>query len=169
MSTTTRRRHLIGRRNSYATRCCCCSTRLAPEAGELLDHEDGERWQAVCATCLEEILATERHQEEERRAAERRRAEEARAGATPPRDPLIEMLEAMIRDRQEQLRRERQVPSCLRALGLTPPVTEADVKKAYRRLVFSAHPDRGGTDASFVELGRHYEDAITLCRMGRIA
>jgi hypothetical protein len=169
MSTTTRRRHLIGRRNRYATRCCCCSTRLAPEAGELLDHQPGERWQAVCATCLAEILATERRQEEERRAAERRRAEEARARATPPRDPLIEMLEAMLRARQEQLRCERQIPPCLRALGLVPPVSVDEIKKAYRQLSFQHHPDRGGTDEKFIELNRHYEDALTLCQMGRVA
>ena len=49
---------------------------------------------------------------------------------------------------------------CLEALGLTPPVTEDDIKSAFRRLSKSAHPDVGGSQEKFVALRKNYEKAL---------
>lgn len=52
----------------------------------------------------------------------------------------------------------------LRALGLDSSATRADVKRAYRRLAFDLHPDRGGTVSAFVALEEAYRTALRLVR-----
>lgn len=47
-----------------------------------------------------------------------------------------------------------------RDLGLTPSASIVEVKRAYRSLVMTAHPDKGGSDAAFVRLTRSYEQAL---------
>ena len=48
-----------------------------------------------------------------------------------------------------------------KVLGLTPAATQAEVKKAYRRLAFACHPDRNPGDpdaaARFIEISEAYE------------
>lgn len=45
----------------------------------------------------------------------------------------------------------------LDVLELAPGYTEADVKKAYRRLAFQHHPDRGGFLQKMVQINLAYE------------
>lgn len=42
-------------------------------------------------------------------------------------------------------------------LGVSLPAGEATVKVAYRRAVFAAHPDRGGSDAAMRRVSEAYE------------
>lgn len=50
------------------------------------------------------------------------------------------------------------------ALGLEPSATEADINQAFRKLAFSAHPDRGGTTEAFVALQRDRDAALRHAR-----
>lgn len=45
-------------------------------------------------------------------------------------------------------------------LKLPTLYTESDVKRAYRRLARTAHPDAGGSDAAFIELKRAHDEAL---------
>jgi hypothetical protein len=45
-------------------------------------------------------------------------------------------------------------------LGLLPPYTIDDVKRAYREKVKDAHPDRGGDRATFDRIQHAYEEAV---------
>ena len=53
---------------------------------------------------------------------------------------------------------------CIQMLNLSWPCTEAEVKRAYRRSVKSAHPDGGGSQEMFLALQEAYEQALQLCR-----
>lgn len=53
---------------------------------------------------------------------------------------------------------------CIQMLNLSWPCTEAEVKRAYRKLVKSAHPDGGGTQDKFLALQEAYGQALQLCR-----
>lgn len=53
-------------------------------------------------------------------------------------------------------------PSALQTLGLQAGASQADIKRAYKRLAKAAHPDHGGTDVKFIELQRAYESAMRL-------
>lgn len=48
----------------------------------------------------------------------------------------------------------------LNVLGLSWPVTEEEVKKAYRAKVKGAHPDHGGTSEAFAKVQNAYKDAM---------
>jgi hypothetical protein len=50
-------------------------------------------------------------------------------------------------------------PEFATTLGLLPPYTMDDVKRAYREKVKDAHPDRGGDRDSFDRIQRAYEEA----------
>ena len=50
-------------------------------------------------------------------------------------------------------------PEFAATLGLLPPYTMDDVKRAYREKVKDAHPDRGGDRDSFDRIQRAYEEA----------
>jgi len=47
--------------------------------------------------------------------------------------------------------------SCLDLLGIKPPFTIADLKKAYRHLSLLTHPDTGGNQESFFKVTEAYE------------
>lgn len=47
-------------------------------------------------------------------------------------------------------------------LGLTPPFTERDVRRAYRRLALLRHPDRGGSAEAFIALKAAYDTALAV-------
>ena len=44
-------------------------------------------------------------------------------------------------------------------LGVTPGVTAAELKRAFRQRALETHPDRGGTAEGFREVQRAYEEA----------
>ena len=56
----------------------------------------------------------------------------------------------------------RERPPCLITLDLFPPITEAEVMVAYRERVKQLHPDRGGDLRKFLQLQRHFEQALNL-------
>ncbi len=58
----------------------------------------------------------------------------------------------------------RSRPVCLKALGLELPCTEEAVMTAYRDLAKERHPDRGGDLDEFLQLQRHFEQALKLVR-----
>ena len=53
-------------------------------------------------------------------------------------------------------------PRCIQALHLTWPCSQEAVKRAYRRLARSAHPDGGGSGEAFLALQDAYEQALKL-------
>lgn len=55
-------------------------------------------------------------------------------------------------------------PRCIQALHLTWPCSAEAVKRAYRRLARSAHPDGGGSGEAFLALQTAYEQALKLCQ-----
>jgi hypothetical protein len=58
----------------------------------------------------------------------------------------------------------RRRPPCLETLELELPCTEEQVLAAYRRKVKELHPDKGGSLQRFLQLQRHYEQAMYLAR-----
>jgi len=57
-----------------------------------------------------------------------------------------------------------ETPGCLRALGLTMPCTEDDIKRAYHRQAERLHPDRGGDRRRFLIVHQHFEAALRYVR-----
>ena len=49
---------------------------------------------------------------------------------------------------------------CLATLGLSTPYTRADVRRAYKRLAKTAHPDLGGTQQAFIKLKAAHDSAL---------
>jgi curved DNA-binding protein CbpA len=47
-------------------------------------------------------------------------------------------------------------------LGLRPGSTADEVRRAFRRLAFERHPDRGGSHEAFLELQDAYYHALRL-------
>jgi hypothetical protein len=58
----------------------------------------------------------------------------------------------------------RRRPPCLETLDLELPCTEEQVLTAYRKKVKELHPDKGGSLQKFLQLQRHYEQAMYLAR-----
>lgn len=59
-------------------------------------------------------------------------------------------------------RRDR--PPCLETFDLKLPCTEEQVLEAYRRKVKEMHPDKGGCLQNFLQLQKHFEQAMYLAR-----
>ncbi len=45
-------------------------------------------------------------------------------------------------------------------LNLPPLYTESDVRRAFKRLARTAHPDHGGSNAAFIELKKAHDEAL---------
>ena len=58
-------------------------------------------------------------------------------------------------------RRHKPKNAALERLGLSLPVTQADVKQAYFAKARDVHPDHGGTAEQFIEVQRAFEEAMT--------
>jgi hypothetical protein len=58
----------------------------------------------------------------------------------------------------------RTRPPCLETLGLYMPCTEEQVLAAYRQKVKEMHPDKGGSLQKFLQLQRHFEQAMYLAK-----
>ena len=54
-------------------------------------------------------------------------------------------------------------PACFAKLNLEFPSTIAEVRRAFRQLAKTAHPDRGGDHDEFLALQAAYEMALRLC------
>lgn len=49
-------------------------------------------------------------------------------------------------------------------LQIEPPVSESDIKKAYRKLCLVHHPDRpGGCHDEFIKINEAYNDLLLCC------
>lgn len=55
-------------------------------------------------------------------------------------------------------------PPCLAALGLLQSATVEEVKRSFRLLSKTHHPDRGGDAEAFVQLRGHYEEALLFAK-----
>lgn len=51
---------------------------------------------------------------------------------------------------------------CFITLGLSHPCTQAEVRRAYKRLAKTAHPDLGGSHQSFINLKQAHDSALRL-------
>ncbi len=60
-------------------------------------------------------------------------------------------------------------PPCLKALGLSLPVTREQVLNAYRGKVKTIHPDLGGTRRDFTRLQEHFEQALELAEEANLS
>lgn len=67
-----------------------------------------------------------------------------------------------IRMNANRLSGEGYRPACMQQLGLLPPYSMEDVKRAYRNLAKSSHPDAGGSAEEFARLHEAYERALSL-------
>ncbi|TWT46669.1 J domain-containing protein [Botrimarina hoheduenensis] len=63
-------------------------------------------------------------------------------------------------DSHDSSRRHKPKHAALERLGLSLPVTQADVKQAYFAKAREVHPDHGGTTEKFVEVQRAFEEAM---------
>ena len=48
-------------------------------------------------------------------------------------------------------------------LQIEPPVSESDIKKAYRKLCLVHHPDKGGCNDEFIKINNAYNDLLLCC------
>ena len=46
-------------------------------------------------------------------------------------------------------------------LQIEPPVTEEEVKKAYRKLCLIHHPDKGGCSDQFIKINNAYQELLS--------
>lgn len=52
--------------------------------------------------------------------------------------------------------------TCINMLGLSWPCSKADVRRAYKRLALTMHPDRGGSHGAFIQLKTAHDQALRL-------
>jgi len=48
-------------------------------------------------------------------------------------------------------------------LQIEPPVTESDIKKAYRKMCLIHHPDKGGSNDEFIKINNAYNELLVCC------
>jgi hypothetical protein len=124
------------------------SSRLIPGILSQLKVLSRRPFTESMATPFEEIL----------RAAMR---DQARAGRTQSRSSHARWDSAAFRfDRSNSP--TTRAPACFALLGIHDGSTVEDVRRAFRRLAFELHPDRGGSHERFVELADAYRQALKL-------
>ena len=57
-----------------------------------------------------------------------------------------------------------QLSACFAALGVPAYAKEAELRRAYRQLVLSEHPDKGGEPARFHEIQSSYDTLLAKAR-----
>ena len=50
--------------------------------------------------------------------------------------------------------------SPLTILGLGPTATQQEIKRAFRRLALTTHPDKGGSAAAFIRVKWAHDEAL---------
>ena len=78
----------------------------------------------------------------------------------PPSEPVTAAFNAAVEHHADVVRRNRREPEFLKALGLSLPVSPADVKQAYLERAKVAHPDRSGDPERFKRLQEAFDEAI---------
>jgi DnaJ-like protein len=120
-----------------------------------VEHE--ARWKEI----LHSFAERKRKDEEDRR-----RAEEA-AGRWDEIRGEWEERKRRVRERQRAEGRPEApaaaAPAGLEILGLSWPCSEDEIRRAFREKAKELHPDRGGSEAAFIELRLAYEEALELC------
>ena len=59
----------------------------------------------------------------------------------------------------KQLPAKSDIPDCLKTLGFTAAPTADELKRRYRQIIKTAHPDNGGSQDYFIAIKRAYEEA----------
>lgn len=77
-----------------------------------------------------------------------------------PSEPVTAAFNAAVEHHADVVRRNRREPEFLKALGLSLPVSPADVKQAYLERAKVAHPDRSGDPERFKRLQEAFDEAI---------
>ncbi len=77
-----------------------------------------------------------------------------------PSEPVAAAFSAAVEHHAELVRRHRREPEFLKALGLSLPVSPADVKQAYLERAKVEHPDRSGDPERFKRLQEAFDEAI---------
>jgi hypothetical protein len=94
----------------------------------------------------------------------------SRPWATPARDFFAAAWRAdeegarELRDRLRGIVPPAEAAPALAVLGLGPGATEADVRRAYRRLALETHPDRGGSAEAFRRITAARDHALATVR-----
>jgi tetratricopeptide (TPR) repeat protein len=121
------------------------------------------------ATVLREQRKMSRGQWEHtwRRADTRARAERDRRQQEGERERRRQQQWEAQRQRQQRksaghhlMKKPTTLADALEILGLEPPVTRDEIKRAYRKQAQTTHPDRGGSHAAMVILNAAYELAL---------
>lgn len=48
-------------------------------------------------------------------------------------------------------------------LQLEPPITERDLKRAYKRMALKTHPDKCGNNDDFIKVNEAYNELLSVC------
>jgi len=48
-------------------------------------------------------------------------------------------------------------------LQIEPPITERDLKKAYKKMALKTHPDKCGTNEQFIKVNEAYNELLPCC------
>lgn len=73
-------------------------------------------------------------------------------------------VDSLVRFGQARLRHQQQISKAYITLELKPGSPLDDIKKAYRQLAMTHHPDRGGNSERFMEISLAFDILVTLTR-----
>lgn len=75
-------------------------------------------------------------------------------------EPAAAAINAAIEHNADVVKRGRREKGFLKRLGLSLPVTVADVKQAYFQKARETHPDRHGQASDFIEVQKAFDEAL---------